>query len=293
MNRMGLISTVLLLLFQNPYPQIPAQCYIRDPADPLTRVDGTPYQPGEIVTERPIEQDMPLLVASTASASAPLDFRQQPYMDWNALPFSDLPLDLKGTYSAANGQSFAVLEHEGQQFLVKSGQEIPAYKGVRLKEVRGHYALLEAAGVLTTLRLDAHHATAFKPPNTSPLGVSADALAQVDLLAFRDNAAVDPYRLFDAVQPEALLTDGKLAGYRLLPGVDPALFVKAGLHAGDVLLAVNGVKLQNEAQAVALLEQYEGTIQLSLTLQRGREEINLPVNFQELAFNTTHEMALP
>ncbi len=103
----------------------------------------------------------------------------------------------------------------------------------------------------------------------------------MDLKAFRDNAAVDPYRLFDAVQPEAVVVGGKLSGYRLMPGADPALFVKAGLKAGDVLLAVNGVKLESEAQAVKLLEQYAGTIQLSLTLQRGKEEINLPVNFQE------------
>jgi S1-C subfamily serine protease len=47
------------------------------------------------------------------------------------------------------------------------------------------------------------------------------------------------------------------------------------------LLAVNGVKLESEGQAVKLLEQYAGAIQLSLTVQRGKEEINLPVNFQE------------
>ncbi|OQX13564.1 MAG: hypothetical protein BWK73_11875, partial [Thiothrix lacustris] len=179
-------------------------------------------------------------------------------------------------------QGFAVIEHESGQFLVQSGRELHTHQGVKLVEVGERYALLQHTNDGHLEKLDLGVRSQATAPVAAPLSVSADELAFVDLKAFRDNAALDPYRLFDAVQPEAVVVSGKLSGYRLSPGTDPALFVKAGLKTGDVLLAVNGVRLESEEQAVKLLEQYSGTIQLSLTLQRGKDEINVPVNFQEL-----------
>ncbi|SEA54123.1 type II secretion system protein C [Thiothrix caldifontis] len=296
------------------FPETPVTFrHFRDPSEPLTRVDGTPYQTGEIVTERPIEQDNPASLTYRAGNSAtqiddskpypagnynpdylpllqfPLQYEPAPAPagvigrrpDWRDIPLTSLPLSLSGMLRLPNGQGFAVLEHDGGQFLVQSGRELHTHKGVKLLEVSEHYALLQhaASGHLEKLELGMHSPAATAV--AAPLAVSADELAFVDLKAFRDNAAVDPYRLFDAVQPEAVVVSGKLSGYRLSPGADPALFVKAGLKTGDVLLAVNGVRLESEEQAVKLLEQYAGTIQLSLTLQRGKEEINVPVNFQE------------
>lgn len=289
--------------------------HFRDPAEPLTRVDGTPYQTGEIITERAVELDNPASFTYRAGNTAtqidaskpypagnynpaylpllkfPLQFETAPVPvaraveqrpDWKAIPLTGLPLRLSGMLRLPSGQGFAVIEHESGQFLVQSGRELHTHQGVKLVEVGERYALLQHTNDGHLEKLDLGVRSQATAPVAVPLSVSADELAFVDLKAFRDNAALDPYRLFDAVQPEAVVVSGKLSGYRLSPGTDPALFVKAGLKTGDVLLAVNGVRLESEEQAVKLLEQYSGTIQLSLTLQRGKDEINVPVNFQEL-----------
>jgi len=297
-------------LGKDVFPETPVTFrHYRDPADPLTRVDGTPYQTGDIITERAVELDNPASFTYRAGNTTtqideskpypvgnynpdylpllkfPLEFTPAPAgmvqrrPDWQDIPPTRLPLTLKGMLGLPSGEGFAVMEHQGKQFLAQSGKALRLQQGVTLLEVGERYALLQNAGVLEKLELGA--AVTPSKQAAAALAVAPEELERVDLKEFRDNAAVDPYRLFDAVQPEALVADGKLSGYRLSPGADPALFVKAGLKAGDVLLAVNGVKLESEAQAVKLLEQYSGTIQLSLTLQRGKEEINLPVNFQE------------
>lgn len=283
--------------------------HFRDPAAPLTRVDGTPYQTGDIITERPIEQDNPASLTYRVGNSTtgidetrpypqgnynpaylpllqfPLQYTPAPAgtvqqrPDWQDIPHTCLPLRLKGMLGLPDGHGFAVLEQGGEQFLAQSGKALPPQPGVTLLEVGERYALLQNGEVLEKLELGASAPGGQRVP--AALAVASEELERVDLREFRDNAAVDPYRLFDAVEPEPVLADGKLSGYRLSPGADPALFVKAGLKAGDVLLAVNGVRLESEAQAVKLLEQYEGAVQLSLTLQRGKQEINLPVNFQE------------
>ncbi len=285
--------------------------HFRDLVEPLTRVDGTPYQTGEIITERAVELDnpasftyragnattqiddskpypdgnynpdyLPLLKFPLEFMSAPADMVQH-RPDWRDIPLSNLPLTLRGMMSLPHGGGFAVMEYQGQQFLAQSNSALKYYKEVTLQEVSERYVLLKNGKVLEKLELGGL-ALNSKIATITAAEIPIEELAWVNLKEFRDNAAADPYRLFDAVQPEPVVADGKLAGYRLSPGYDPTLFVKAGLKAGDVLLAVNGVKLESEEQAVKLLEQYSGSIQLSLTLRRGREEINLPVSFLEL-----------
>lgn len=293
------------------FPETPVTFrHFRDPAEPLTRVDGTPYQTGEIITERPIEQDNPASLTYRAGNSTtqiddahpypdgnynpdylpllqfPLQFEPAPAgsaqrrPDWNDIPLSRLPLSLKGVLGLPNGEGFAVMEYQGEQFLVQSNEELVHHKGVRLLEVGERYALLQNGKSLEKLALGMATAASGQAVATV---VAPEELERINLKEFRDNAALDPYRLFDAVQPEAVVANGRLSGYRLAPGADPALFVKAGLKAGDILLAVNGVRLESEGQAIQLLKQYEGAIQLSLTLKRGKSEINLPVSFQDIA----------
>jgi type II secretion system protein C len=274
-------------------------------------VDGTPYQTGEIVTERPLEQDNPASVTYRAGNSAtqiddskpypqgnynpdylpllkfPLQYEASPAkskvtpvdaLDLQKIPLSKLPFTLRGVLGLVGEKGFAILETGNQQQFVRVGDSLPKYADVQLLAVGSEHVLLQNGSSLEKLLLASISASS---GISSPVAIQPEMLEQVSLKAFRDNAVLDPYRLFDAVQPEPLVAGGKLSGYRLSPGADPLLFVKAGLKPGDVLLAVNGVKLESEGQAVKLLEQYAGAIQLSLTVQRGKEEINLPVNFQE------------
>ncbi len=205
---------------------------------------------------------------------------------WQDIPMTHLPLSLHGTLDLPGNRGIAIMQHAKRQFVVNAGEQLPHFPQVRLLEVRHTYALLQHGNHLEKMALGiATPAPRQETPQTRLASVSADELANTNLKAFRDRVALDPYLLGEAVTVEAIQAAGKLTGYRLMPGSDPALFLKAGLKPSDLLLAVNGVRLESETQAIALLEQYAGAIQLSLTLQRGQEEINLPINFQELGNN--------
>lgn len=294
------------------FPETPVTFrHFRSVAEPLTRVDGTPYQTGEVITERPINLDDPTSFDYRAGSSLteiddsrpypdgnynpdylpllqePLQYETPPALeqaepedrlDWNRIPLSTLPVNLRGVFHLPEGKGFAILEMSGNQRLLPTGKSLPGYGDVELVAVGERHVLLQNAGKREKLRLAGRQQAVAA---SAPAGVMEEALEYVDLKAFRDSAAADPYNLLAMVRPEAVMANGELSGYRLQPGFEPELFVGAGLKSGDLLVAVNGVELQSEEQAIGVLKQYSGATRLSLTLQRGGKEINLPVSFKD------------
>lgn len=63
-------------------------------------------------------------------------------------------------------------------------------------------------------------------------------------------AQTDSHSLADVMRVGASLDDGsgKLRGFRIYPGRKPSAFDGYGLHAGDLVTAVNGTALQDKAQ---------------------------------------------
>jgi len=69
------------------------------------------------------------------------------------------------------------------------------------------------------------------------------------------------------------VNQGKVRGYRIYPGADPILFQRAGLRPGDIVTAIDGIKLDSPvgaAQALSRLRKPGEAIHLKI-LRAGRE----------------------
>ena len=92
-------------------------------------------------------------------------------------------------------------------------------------------------------------------------------------------AMKDPIALSRVVN-FAPVTDGKqFVGYKLSPGMDSAFFRKAGLRRGDVLTAINGVKLDSPNQVLSLMADLTLANELALTVDRGGEPLSFTYSF--------------
>lgn len=67
--------------------------------------------------------------------------------------------------------------------------------------------------------------------------------------------AVRSQVLTDYLRPSPVYQGDVLTGYQVYPGRQTGVFAQLGLHAGDVITAINDVPLIDPAQSIAMLEQ--------------------------------------
>lgn len=114
------------------------------------------------------------------------------------------------------------------------------------------------------------------PPEESP---PPDAGA-VNLGDFRQSVLQNNMRLLEVASPQPYERDGKFLGFQLSPSSNVALFNQLGLQAGDIVTAINGTVLDSPATAMRSLQEAGSAAQVSLSITRNGQEINLPLNFQ-------------
>ena len=78
----------------------------------------------------------------------------------------------------------------------------------------------------------------------------------------------NPASIADLISISPVRKDGKLAGYRINPRSRPDLFKAAGLENNDIALAINGIELTNNLEAMKLLQELPELEQISLTIER-------------------------
>lgn len=132
---------------------------------------------------------------------------------------------------------------EGQEKAVAIGRE--AAPGLRLKELGVTHAILASAGGDLRLELGRAGASAVGGAAGTAAGARAlNASASIPQDQARETLG---YRL--GLQP--VKANGQVTGYAMKPGIDLPRLRAAGLQAGDVLLSVNGSRL-NEEQVMEL-----------------------------------------
>ncbi|HET6654679.1 MAG TPA: type II secretion system protein GspC [Gammaproteobacteria bacterium] len=70
------------------------------------------------------------------------------------------------------------------------------------------------------------------------------------------------------VQAQRAMVNGKLIGYKLYPGSNPAAFLGAGLEPGDLVTAVNGKPVSNPANLMMLMGKGTSDKPIELTVKR-------------------------
>ena len=78
----------------------------------------------------------------------------------------------------------------------------------------------------------------------------------------------NPTSIAELISVSPVRRDGDLVGYRINPRSRPDLFKAAGLENNDIALAINGVDLTNNMEAMKLMQELPKLEQISLTIER-------------------------
>lgn len=191
--------------------------------------------------------------------------------DPNAVNPTSLPLQLAGVLAErdpARGQ--ALIGESGSPPRVYAvGAALPA--GASLQAVYPDRVLIDRGGVTESLALP-RRTLAPLPGPTPP--------------APANPAAASPGDLGALLRWQVVVRPGQTAGLRVYPGNDARIFAELGLRAGDLVLAINDVPLEDPANAEQFLRTLTGAPESTLTVERdGREE--------RLSVNLTRALAAP
>jgi general secretion pathway protein C len=87
----------------------------------------------------------------------------------------------------------------------------------------------------------------------------------------------DPQALQQLARAAPYIEDGRFIGLQLRPGRDRELLGQLGLRSGDVLTALNGVRLTDPVQGLRLMRELLQFGRVDATIRRGDSEI--PMSF--------------
>lgn len=191
-------------------------------------------------------------------------------------PETRLNLTLHGVYvGVVPEQSAAIIGQKAadQKYYSVGGQVM---NGVLLKEVHQDHVVLSRNGKSEILR--------FPKPNDkagpmvarakrSPLPNSQSSLKQ-----YADLIKQEPFKVFEHLRFVPVRRGKVTRGYRVLPQKNRKLYDQTGLRPTDLVQAVNGVKLDDEKKAMALMGTIKEAQTLDLEVLRNGQVETLTLN---------------
>lgn len=106
---------------------------------------------------------------------------------------------------------------------------------------------------------------------SAPPTIDASAIAG----RLRSQISSRPQALEDLAFASPYVQNGQFMGFRLRPGRDRQLFQQLGLNNGDVLTEINGTRLNNPAQGLAILQELMNARRIEARVLRNGTEIPL------------------
>ena len=191
-------------------------------------------------------------------------------------PDTRLNLELKGVLAAdPMDQASAIISlgKRGEENIYGIGDKV---SGATVKEIYPDHIIIERSGRRETLRLPKEFSsnTLIKTNAASNKKASPGAV----LGKIRKKIRKSPTSFGQYAIPVPYTENGKLRGYRLQPQKDRTLFDQVGLNPSDVIVGVNGVKLDNPANGLIALRALQSAKKINLTILRNGAEI--PLSFE-------------
>lgn len=196
-------------------------------------------------------------------------------------PDTRLNLVLKGVLSTDPMSKASViisLGKNGKEDMYSIGDQVAS---ATLKEIYADRVILQRSGQLETLRMPDEFNDDFitsLPDSELPDGSDA----QIDtsspgaaLSDIREEILKSPTSFGKYAIPVPYKENGRIVGYRLTPQGDRTLFDVVGLDPNDVIVAVNGVQLDDPAEGLKALRELQNASQVNITVLRNGAEIPL------------------
>ena len=193
-------------------------------------------------------------------------------------PKTSLNLKLTGVV-AIKGQpdaGSAIIDSQGSEQTYGVPDRIDG-TSASLSQVLDDRVLLKVGGRFETLMLDgveyqqmAQQNQAVDNYQAQPEPMEGPQLVEVpeDLAAARQEMMQEPMKFFDYVRISPQYRNGKLYGYRVTPGKDPALFERMGLQTNDIAVEINGTPLDDMQQAMVVMRELREATQASIKIER-------------------------
>ena len=233
---------------------------------------------------------LPAALPVQAPSSSPLDRLLAAHLfgGGDAAAAALLGLRLEGVYAAHAGQGYALLAGSASvpARAYATGERLP--DGVVVAAVYPDRVLLRTAAGVAALALPkpaasgAEGAAAAAAPAAMAITAPSAATSATPGAAVAAGPAPEsPIRggmlNFGALgRAQPVIEGGRIAGYRVLPGVNPVLLVRLGLRPGDVITAIDGTPLGGPAQAMqAVQERLRDGQPPTLTVRRDGRTVNL------------------
>lgn len=181
-------------------------------------------------------------------------------------------LALFGVRVGSSGTGSAIIAAGGKQSVFWVGEEI--VPGAMLKEVAGDHVLLAQGESISRLDLVAPRTAPTLAAAVPPSMVASRAAAPAKPALI---ASVDTSKLLEQAGLRPRTQNGQITGYTVLPRGGGEMLSRAGLAAGDVLVALNGNRLTPERYS-EIEQELTGTSQVQLTVERGSETRTITLN---------------
>lgn len=191
------------------------------------------------------------------------------------------------------GRGHAIIEHASDAGLYRVGDTVPGGRNVTLSRVLQDRVIIDNRGTPEALILydqEERQSRAAPPPRQTPatraqsrvLDRRDDSRLTEVASQYRQQLMSNPMSLADVIRVSiARDNSGNVLGYSIRPGRDREQFAQFGLQSGDIVTEVNGVPLDDPAQAMQLYRQLGDATEASLKILRGSEEINVIVGLSE------------
>lgn len=202
-------------------------------------------------------------------------------------PVTSLPLLLAGVIADTDeARGFAMVGTGTQDIkFYKVGDVLPG--GARLRGVLVDRVLLDRGGTVEALLLPPRTSLALgvAPPPAPP--APAASVERVQQL-MRENPGI----LGQVIQRQAVFADGKLRGMRVYPGPNAAAFSRLGLRPGDLVVAINGSRLDDQTRSNEIFGTLANSAEAHITVARNGAEQDLLLNLAEVA-NEAEQLVQP
>lgn len=195
-------------------------------------------------------------------------------------PVTKLNLTLKGVLAAIPmelANAIIAQGRSGKEENFAIGDKVS--NGVLLKEIHPDHVVLERNGRNEVLKLQKESGVAGFEQNRSDSRYNAQAKKSspaAALKSIRNNILKDPTSFGQYALPVVVKKNGKQVGYRLKPQQKGELLSELGVQASDVIVEINGVRLDKPQNGISALRKLSTAKNLNLVVQRNGAEV--PIN---------------
>jgi general secretion pathway protein C len=200
-------------------------------------------------------------------------------------PETQLNLQLRGAIAADDAQyAHAIIaDGNGNEKVYFLKDTLPG--GATVHRVQPDRVILNRGGVLEALMLPRDAAdSATGAAQLTPAGVRNPAAARrAATRSVQDVVGQNPAGITEIIRPQPYMPSGELKGYRVYPGRNREQFVALGLQPGDLVTEINGMALNNPAQAMEIFRSMADTTQVTVTIEREGQAQSLTLDTGQLA----------